>query len=102
MVPISYQVVGEEDYALKIAIDDGGGYVIESGDYTSHPPRKGRLSVEQEQQLVDAIMAPGCPRAPDAEGATAFEAQLTVGAKGTGGITCSGRAHSKRTSSSTF
>ena len=53
MVPISYQVVGEEDYALKIAIDDGGGYVIESGDYTSHPPRKGRLRAEQEQQLVN-------------------------------------------------
>lgn len=83
MVPISYQVVGEEDYALKITIDDGGGYVIESGDYTSHPPRKGRLSVEQEQQLVDAIMALGLPREhPMPEGATAFEAQLTVGAKG--------------------
>jgi hypothetical protein len=83
MVPINYQVVGEEDYALKISIDDAGAYVIDSGTYTSQPPRKGKLSGAQEQALIDAIKALGLPREhPLPEGATAFEAQLSVGSPG--------------------
>jgi len=83
MVPINYQVTGEEDYALRIHIDGSGEYVVESGTYTSHSPRKGRLTDKQELQLIEAIKALGLPREhPMPEGATAFEAQLTVGAKG--------------------
>jgi len=83
MVPLKYQVVGEEDYALKISIGHGGDYVVESGTYTSAPPRKGRLDDAQEQQILDAIRELGVPREhPMPQGATAFEAQLTVGEPG--------------------
>lgn len=83
MVPIKYQVVGEEDYALRISVGGNGEYVVESGTYTSHPPRKGELTGEQELELINAIQALGLPREhPMPEGAAAFEAQLTVGAEG--------------------
>ena len=83
MVPVQYQVVGEEDYALKISIQSSGDFVVESGTYTSEEPRKGKLSSEQEQAVVDAIKTLGVPREhPMPEGATAFEAQLTVGSEG--------------------
>lgn len=83
MTPISYQVVGEEDYALKISIDSAGDFVVESGTYTSQAPRKGRLSDEQQQQLLEAVEKLGIPRAhPMPEGATAFEAELEIGAAG--------------------
>ena len=83
MVPIRYQVVGEEDYALTINIAESGDYTVENETYTSQPPRHGRLSDEQEAQLVAAIKALGLPREhPMPEGATAFEAQLTVGPPG--------------------
>jgi hypothetical protein len=83
MVPINYQVTGEEDYALKIVIRDSGEYVVESGTYTSQSPRKGQLTAEQELQLIEAIKTLGLPREhPVPAGATAFEAQLTVGATG--------------------
>lgn len=83
MVPITYQVVGEEDYALKISVGEQGGYVVESETYTSQEPRKGALSEAQSEELVAAIEALGLPREhPLPEGATAFEAQLTIGAPG--------------------
>jgi hypothetical protein len=83
MVPIRYQVVGEEDYALKISIDENGQYVVESGTYTSQPPRKGSISDAQAQELVAAIKALGLPREhPMPVGTSAFEAQLTVGPPG--------------------
>lgn len=83
MVPITYQVVGEEDYALKISVGEAGDFVVESETYTSQEPRKGELSEAQSQALVEAIEALGMPREhPLPEGATAFEAQLTVGAPG--------------------
>ncbi len=83
MVPITYQVVGEEDYALKISVEGGGGFVVESESYTSQEPRKGTLSNEQGEALVDAIEALGLPRAhPMPEGVTAFEAHLTIGEPG--------------------
>lgn len=83
MVPITYEVVGEEDYALKISVGGDGEFVVESGSYTSHEPRKGQLTEMQESQLLDAIKALGLPREhPMPEGATAFEARLTVGAPG--------------------
>lgn len=83
MVPIKYQVVGEEDYALVITVDAQGRYVVESGSYTSQPPRKGALTEQQQEQLITAIKSLGLPREhPMPEGAEAFEAQLTVGEPG--------------------
>ncbi len=83
MVPIEYRVVGEEDYALTIRIDNRGEFVVESGTYTSEPPRKGQLSGAQQQELIEAIKSLGLPRAhPLPAGVTAFEAQLTVGGPG--------------------
>ncbi|MGD8957816.1 MAG: hypothetical protein PVJ03_10810 [Chromatiaceae bacterium] len=83
MVPIEYRVVGEEDYALTIRIDSHGEFMVESGTYTSEAPRKGQLGEAQQQELIEAIKALGLPRAhPLPEGATAFEAQLTVGGPG--------------------
>jgi hypothetical protein len=83
MVPIKYQVTGEEDYALKISIGGNGKYLVESGSYTSQAPRKGQLSEDQELQLIEAIKTLGMPREHSMpEGATAFEAQLTIGVEG--------------------
>jgi hypothetical protein len=83
MTPISYQVVGEEDYALRISIDSEGGYTVENGTYTSQAPRKGQLSPEQQRKLLDALRQLGIPvEHPMPEGATAFEAELKVGMPG--------------------
>lgn len=83
MVPISYQVVGEEDYAYRVSIDADGAFVVENETYTSQEPRKGALTEAQSEELLAAIGALGLPREhPMPAGATAFEAQLTVGAPG--------------------
>ncbi len=83
MVPIDYQVVGEEEYALKIHIGSDGGFSVESGTYETKPPRNGRLCAQQEQLLLDAIKQLGIPREhPVPEGSAAFEARLTVGEPG--------------------
>jgi hypothetical protein len=80
MVPIRFQVVGEEDYAFEVVIDSAGEYVVNSGTYTSQPPRSGTLSSDQERQLLAAIEALGIPHAhPKPAGVEAFEANLTVG-----------------------
>jgi len=81
MQPIKYQVVGEEDYAFVITINVSGEYTISSGTYTSEPPRSGKLSLQQEQALVDAIHRLGIPEEhPMPEGAAdAFEARLIIG-----------------------
>lgn len=81
MQPIKYQVVGEEDYAFVITIDDGGEYSISSGTYTSDPPRHGKLTTEQERAIMAAIHALGIPEEhPMPEGAAdAFKARLVIG-----------------------
>jgi hypothetical protein len=80
MVPIRFQVVGEEDYAFDVEIDSTGEYVVNSGTYTSQPPRTGTLTREQEEQLLAAIKALGIPdEHPVPQGVEAFEARLTVG-----------------------
>ena len=81
MQPISYQVVGEEDYAFSITIDSAGEFSISSGTYTSDRPRSGRLNAEQEQALIDAIHALGIPDAHPAPeyAADAFRATLVIG-----------------------
>ena len=83
MVPIKYQVVGEEDYAFVVEIGSTGEYVVQSGAYTSQPPRSGLLTRQQEDELLDAIQALGIPgEHPMPEGAAAFEARLIIGEEG--------------------
>jgi len=80
VTPIEYQVVGEEDYAFHIQVDNNGHYVIDSGTYTSQEPRQGDLAEEMKGQILAALQALGLPRDhPLPEGSTAFMAQLTVG-----------------------
>lgn len=84
MVPIKYQVVGEEDYAFIVEIDSSGRYTVQSGTYTSEPPRSGQLSSDQENGLLEAIQMLGIPSEhPMPEGAAdAFESRLIIGEKG--------------------
>ena len=81
MQPITYQVVGEEDYAFVITIEHNGEYSVSSGTYTSDPPRHGKLTTEQEQDLIEAIHKLGIPEEhPMPEGAAdAFKAKLVIG-----------------------
>ena len=80
MVPIKYQVVGEEDYAFVVEIGSTGECVVQSGTYTSQPPRSGQLTSLQEDELLEAIQALGIPSEhPMPEGAVAFEARLIIG-----------------------
>lgn len=83
MTPIDYQVVGEEDYALKIHINADGHYSVEDGTYTTEPPRSGELTDAQSAQILAAVKDLGIPREhPMPAGATAFEARLAVGEPG--------------------
>jgi len=83
MVPISYQVVGEEDYAFGVDIKATGAYIVNSGTYTSQPPRTGCLTPEQEDELLSAIEALGIPEPhPMPEGGAAFQAKLVIGEPG--------------------
>ena len=59
MHSIKYLVVGEEDYAFGVKISSAGEYEVNSGTYTTEPPRKGT-----------------------------FEAHLTIG-EGNEAVTCS-------------
>jgi len=80
MHSIRYQVVGEEDYAFEVKISSNGEYEVNSGTYTTQPPRKGMLTEEQKAGLLAAIRALGIPDAhPVPQGGNAFEAHLTIG-----------------------
>ena len=81
MLPIKYQVVGEEDYAFLITINQHGEYFISSGTYTSDRPRSGKMSPDQESQIIDAIHNLGIPEehAMPEDAADAFKAKLTIG-----------------------
>jgi hypothetical protein len=80
MHTIRYQVVGEEDYAFEVNISRTGVYEVNSGTYTTQPPRKGTLSKAQEDDLLAAIKALGIPNEhPVPQGAAAFEAHLSIG-----------------------
>ena len=82
MHSINYQVVGEEDYAFEVKISSTGEYEVNSGTYTTQPPRKGTLTEEQEVDLLAAIKALGIPNEhPIPQGGNAFEAHLTIGEK---------------------
>ena len=83
MHSIKYQVVGEEDYAFIVEIDSTGKYVVQSGTYTTQPPRSGQLTSLQENELLEAIKALGIPSEHAMpEGAVAFEARLIIGEEG--------------------
>ena len=83
MNAIKFQVVGEEDYAFEVKISSTGEYEINSGTYTTQPPRKGTLTEEQEVYLLAAIKALGIPNEhPIPRGGNAFEAHLTIGEEG--------------------
>jgi hypothetical protein len=83
MVPIKYRVVGEEDYAFDVEIGETGEYRVSGGTYTSQPPHTGRLSGEQEAELLAAVGALGAPGAHAMpREAAAFEAHLAIGAQG--------------------
>ena len=81
MLPIKYQVVGEEDYAFVITINHDGEFSISSGTYTSDRPRGGKLTTEQQDEIIAALHELGIPEehAMPEGAADAFKAQLTVG-----------------------
>jgi hypothetical protein len=78
--PVSYRVVGEYDYMLDVRVDHDGGYVVNTGDHTSHEPRSGTLGQAQRERLAGALESLGASRdLPAPEGADGFMATLTVG-----------------------
>ncbi len=80
MVPIKYQVVGEEEYAFRLEIDDQGRFSVDTGTYTTQKPRSGTLTSQQTSDLMNAIQALGVPQAhPLPAGAKAFESKLVIG-----------------------
>jgi len=81
MHPIKYQVVGEEDYAFMITVDSSGAFSVSSGTYTSDRPRSGKLTSDQETQILAAIKELGIPEehSPPNNAADAFNATLVLG-----------------------
>jgi len=80
MIPIKYQVVGEEEYAFRLEIDEQGRYSIDTGTYTTQKPRSGSLTPQQISDLMNAIQILGKPQAhPMPPGAKAFESKLVIG-----------------------
>lgn len=83
MVPIKYQVVGEEEYAFRLEIDDQGEFVIDTGTYATQKRRSGSLTAQQTSDLVAAIKNLGIPAEhPMPEGAEAFRSKLEIGEEG--------------------
>lgn len=81
--PLSYRVVGDDDYMLEINIDPAGAFVVNSGEHTSHEPRAGTLTSEQRERLLKVLGGLGNPREhPAPEGAPGFMAELTLGEGG--------------------
>lgn len=80
MVPIKYQVVGEEEYAFHLEIDEQGGFVVDTGTYTTQKPRSGSLTAQQKSDLMGAIKTLGIPMEhPMPSGGDAFESKLIIG-----------------------
>lgn len=79
-LPMSYRVVGQDDYVLCIDVDAAGGYRVDCGDHTSHKPRRGKLSADRLRRLEALADAAGEAREhPAPEGATGFMVTLRVG-----------------------
>jgi hypothetical protein len=82
-LPLRYRVVGQDDYMLEIDVGADGCFVVNSGDYTSHEPRRGTLTPSQEARLTGLLDQLGDPREhPAPEGASGFMAFLTLGEGG--------------------
>jgi hypothetical protein len=80
MVPIKYQVVGEEEYAFRLEIDEQGDFVVDTGTYTTQKPRSGSLTAQQKSDLMAAIKTLGIPTEhPMPSGVDAFESKLVIG-----------------------
>jgi hypothetical protein len=80
MVPIKYQVVGEEEYAFRLEIDEQGAFVVDTGTYTTQKPRSGILTAQQKSDLMTAINQLGVPTEhPMPKGVEAFESKLVIG-----------------------
>jgi hypothetical protein len=80
MVPIKYQVVGEEEYAFRLEIDNKGVYTVDTGTYTTQKPRSGNLTPQQTADLMAAITALGTPEAhPMPPGVDAFASKMVIG-----------------------
>ena len=80
MRPVRYRVVGQDDYMCEVRVRPSGRYRIDSGTYTTHPPREGVLTDIQAAELTGALDHLGPPREhPAPEGAPGFVAELTVG-----------------------
>lgn len=82
-LPLSYRVVGEDDYMLEIAVTAHGDFEINSGDHTSHEPRRGTLTAPQRANLASLLGQLGGAREhPAPAGASGFMATLTLGGEG--------------------
>jgi hypothetical protein len=80
MVPIKYQVVGEEEYAFRLEIDDTGDFIVDTGTYTTQKPRSGSLTAQQKSDLMASIKTLGIPMDhPMPSGVEAFESKLVIG-----------------------
>lgn len=81
-LPLSYRVVGEDDYMLQIDVSAAGDFEINSGDHTSHEPRRGVLSLGQRTEIGRLLDGLGEIRDhPAPEGAAGFMAILAFRAK---------------------
>ncbi|MGE5155045.1 MAG: hypothetical protein ACM3ST_13645 [Bdellovibrio bacteriovorus] len=82
-LPLSYRVVGEDDYMLEIEVAANGDFAINSGDYTSHEPRRGTLSASQRANLLSLLGRLGAVREhPAPAGASGFMATLILSGQG--------------------
>ncbi len=80
LLPLSYRVVGQDDFMLEISVSAAGEYVVNTGDYASHTPRQGLLKGEHMAQLMAALEQLGEAREhPAPEGTSGFVAELVVG-----------------------
>ncbi|MGD8912020.1 MAG: hypothetical protein PVI97_14205 [Candidatus Thiodiazotropha sp.] len=80
MIPINYQVTGEEEYSFRIEIDGEGNYTVHTGTYATQKPRSGTLTRHQESELQNAVESLSSfiehPKPGDGQ---AFQAKLVVG-----------------------
>ena len=79
-LPMSYRVLGQDDYMLEIGVGITGAYRVNGGDYTSHEPRGGTLGAGQLAHLLELADRLGPARVhPAPDGADGFMAELTLG-----------------------
>jgi hypothetical protein len=82
-LPLSYRVVGEDDYMLEIEVAANGDFEINSGDYTSHEPRRGTLTASQKANLSTLLGQLGRARDhPAPVGTLGFIATLSLDGEG--------------------